>query len=83
MSAPDLGDEPPMSAEPVEVPPTALSADLIDGSFDTPEDELLSIAESGVDDSFVTADPISTAEDSYDFSFDRGSSDSSDIWMPQ
>ena len=77
-SAPDLDVEPPMSAEPVEVPPTALSADLIDDGFGTPGDELLSIAESGVDDSFVTADPISTAEDSYDFSFDRDSSDSSD-----
>jgi CheY-like chemotaxis protein len=74
-SAPDLNVEPSAIAEPVEVPPTALSADLIDGVFGNPEDELLSIPETGVDDSFVTVDPTSTADDAYDFSFDRDPSD--------
>jgi len=65
----DLAAEPSPAPEPAEVPPTAISADLMDGGFD--DDELLSIAESGADDSFVTADPTNTAEDNYDFSFDR------------
>ncbi len=72
---PDLDIEASMTAESAEVPPTALSADLIDGAFGNPEDELLAIAETGVDDSFVTVDPTGTAEDSYDFSFDRDSAD--------
>jgi CheY-like chemotaxis protein len=75
---PDLDIEASMTAEPAEVPSTALSADLIDGGFGNPEDELLSIAETGVDDSFVTVDPTGTAEDSYDFSFDRDSADTND-----
>jgi CheY-like chemotaxis protein len=58
---PDLDIEPSMTAESAEVPPTALSADLIDGGFGNPEDELLAIAETGVDDSFVTVDPTGTA----------------------
>jgi len=78
-SAPDLSIEPATIAEPAIVPPTAINADLIDGGFGNPEDELLSIPETGVDDSFVTVDPTSTADDSYDFSFDRDSSDTTDV----
>ncbi len=77
-SEPDPNIEPSLTVEPVEVPPTALDADLVDASFRNPEDDLLSIAEAGVDDSFVTVDPTSTGEDSYDFPFDRDSVDTRD-----
>jgi CheY-like chemotaxis protein len=77
-NVPDLDIEPSLVAEPDEVPPTTLSADLLDADFGSPDDELLSVAESAADDSFVTVDPTGTAEDSYDFSFDRDSADTSD-----
>jgi CheY-like chemotaxis protein len=70
-SAPDLEIAPPVVAEPVEVPPTALSADLIDGGFGDPADELLAVAASDADDSFVTVDPTGTSDETFDFSFER------------
>jgi CheY-like chemotaxis protein len=81
-SVPNLDIEPSPVAEPAEVPPTTPGADLLDADFGSPDDELLSVAESAADDSFVTADPTGTGEDSYDFSFDRDSTDTSDANEP-
>jgi hypothetical protein len=68
--AADFEFDAPLAVDPVEVPPTALSADLDDRGYGDPADELLAVASPDDDDSFVTADATGTADESFDFSFD-------------
>ena len=53
-----------------EIPPTAIETEL--APLD-PGDELVASVEEEADDSFVTVDPASTADEAFDFSFERES----------
>jgi len=55
------------------VPDTVLSADLADENFTDPGDELLAVAESDPEDSFVTVDPSASSDDAFDFAFESDS----------
>jgi CheY-like chemotaxis protein len=65
-----LPDEPSAAAA---VPPTAVSTPMLSDESDLDAAELVALTEDDADDSFMTVDPASTADEAFDFSFESES----------